>query len=939
MADDPYAALGTIVAATKAGAEDPYAAIGEAAPSVDAATVDAPAPATATDAPEGWQVGTAPQPDGSERRFAINPNGKDVLWLADKPETASHKIVRGLGAGTRDIIGGAGEVANLATSPIRAAMSATGLGDVDYERLADRFADWLGLAKTGDVQSATQRGIISGLLTAGIASPAAAGEGVSGLVAKALATAPVTNSVAAGVASGAGEIAKENGASPLEQTAIGLAAASPVSVAGVASPAIADAAYHYASRLAQGFTHEGALAQAAATLRRQLSGNAGNAIDAIENAPKPVAGVTPTLAERAQDVGLAGLQRGWSNVDPGARAALAEREQSNALARTRAASETMGDGSPQVIQDQAQREMAGAEAATAKQQTELQVSADERLASERDRATKERQRAELAVVQARTAIGSEVDRDATGASARDSFDQAYDAAKKRTSAAYNDPHLTTPVPIDIPRDYFEGLRAAADNFYGDGGGAMPTDLRQIVDDAAAEGATTRTLTNIDRRLADFSGRARMSGNRSDAAFSDRLRVGLSDVAQEVATPEYRAALANAKSVRAEQGRLFETGNAATAFLRDRYGAPLTGDNSVADKLVRPGSPGGDTAEGLVAAIGTAPAENIVRQHIRRLADEGSIDTEAKARTFATRFGEVARRFPGVRSDLDELRQRAAELDSAKQAERDAHTAGLTLEEKQGVSERSALHDALLKTPLARAADASRDPSSFVSELLRKQDNGRALKALYGQIQHAPEAVSGFRRSLGDFIEAEGKTPNFTAAGDQVPGVRGTQKAIATVLDRAGNILTTEQRMVLKSVQRELQSMNFALTAGKPPGSETMLNKSFADVMNAVPIPGLVGKTKMLLGKALATLGNGNEVRRLITQAILDPDFAATLLKRPTPRHWLQVQHGMLGRRVSASAILLGRPLYGGVHPSLSQVAPYLETPALAAQDQQQNQKR
>ncbi len=55
-----------------------------------------------------------------------------------------------------------------------------------------------------------------------------------------------------------------------------------------------------------------------------------------------------------------------------------------------------------------------------------------------------------------------------------------------------------------------------------------------------------------------------------------------------------------------------------------------------------------------------------------------------------------------------------------------------------------------------------------------------------------------------------------------------------------------------------------------------------------------GAAKHLVGKVLQALSNEAEVKRLITQAILDPQFAATLLKRATPAHWAEVQRGMKG---------------------------------------------
>jgi hypothetical protein len=427
----------------------------------------------------------------------------------------------------------------------------------------------------------------------------------------------------------------------------------------------------------------------------------------------------------------------------------------------------------------------------------------------------------------------------------------------------------------------------------------PAKLQSVLTDMADPHTTTRTLTNIDRRLADFAGEARMQGRRSEAAFAESVRSSLGDFAQKGTPPDYRAALLNAKAARAEQGRVFETGDAAATFTRDRFGNANTGDTTVPTKLARPGAAGGDTAEGLIRAIGPENAESIVRQEIRRVAEERGVETEDQVRALAVRYGDAARRFPTVQADLQALQASAAELDAAKAGHAAASRARPTPEEIAAIEDRSALHAALLNSPLARVADAAVDPGSFITGLLKRADGGRQLRFLAGQIKNDPDAQSGLRRALGDFIVNAGGGPNFTAAGDRIPSINKTRAAIASVVARAGDTLTTPQKIVLKNVQRELEKANFAATASKPAGSETAMNQTFKTMMSIVPG---AGKAKFLLARVFDVLGNGAEVRALITQSLLDPDFAATLLKRPTEHHWLQVRQAMAGRKAGVTAI-------------------------------------
>lgn len=203
-----------------------------------------------------------------------------------------------------------------------------------------------------------------------------------------------------------------------------------------------------------------------------------------------------------------------------------------------------------------------------------------------------------------------------------------------------------------------------------------------------------------------------------------------------------------------------------------------------------------------------------------------------------------------------------------------------------------------------------------------------LGALYRQVRGEPTALDGFRRSLGDFIETGGAGPNFTASGDQIPSVNKTRAAISTVLQRGGEALTSQQKIVLKMVNRELENQNFAYTASKPAGSETALNSSFAQLVSKIPGS---SKVKFLYSLLVDTLGNGQQVKDMINQAILDPDFAATLLKRPTEKHWIQAQAALRSRNAAVGAASTLR-----IPTPANDLSALTQSPSLAAQPQSQS---
>ena len=195
--------------------------------------------------PEQLQAFVQQNPDAAKPQgYSQDANGRLIVDVPG-PETEQNQpdqstgqqILSGLGAGVRDIAGGAGQLLNLATSPIRAGLNALGLpgGDADYEKIADHIADQLGLAKTAPVQQAIQRGIVSGLLTGGIAAPvsaAAPAGSAAETIAGALSSAPLTDAAAQGASAGAGEQAKQSGYGVPAQIAASLLAGGVTGLAG-----------------------------------------------------------------------------------------------------------------------------------------------------------------------------------------------------------------------------------------------------------------------------------------------------------------------------------------------------------------------------------------------------------------------------------------------------------------------------------------------------------------------------------------------------------------------------------------------------------------------------------------------------------------------------------------------------------------------------------
>lgn len=147
------------------------------------------------------------------------------------------------GMGVRGIMTGAGGLLDLPGNALNSAVNlATGspeAGPSTFRNLAESGADALGLAKPAtsgeQFTNAMVEGGAQGLLTAGLATPAAGASGGVGAVARGLSAAPVLDTVSGGVSGGASEATRQAGGGPIAQLAAGMAGGlAPTGAAGVA---------------------------------------------------------------------------------------------------------------------------------------------------------------------------------------------------------------------------------------------------------------------------------------------------------------------------------------------------------------------------------------------------------------------------------------------------------------------------------------------------------------------------------------------------------------------------------------------------------------------------------------------------------------------------------------------------------------------------------
>ena len=629
-----------------------------------------------------------------------------------------------------------------------------------------------------------------------------------------------------GAISGAsGEETRQEGFGPAGQTVASLAG-------GIAPFAAAGAVKASLGTIARGLPGANPAPRAAMQLN-EAAFNPAAALENIRKRPLPSPETAPTLAEVAKDPGLAAFQRSKRTT------AIQEQQRNNALARAETADSTMGPGNPQALQETAQTQ--GAQAADA-------------------------------VTAGREAIGPQADRMDSGAAVREQFGNQRKVSAAGVDEAYTAHRASiTDDPITLSNVFHDEVEGALKPFYGDGTAPMSGELQTIVDDLRKPDATGARFGNIDRRLAEFSANIRrQGGSNTEAGAADSLRNVIDAHAAEILPPEQIASLREAKALRAQHGETFEQGNAAEAMATKQYGEPVKDNVELPPALVKGGPGGAATADRLTAAVGPKATEATVRAELRRVADEGQVQTGKQVQALVKKYGETLQRFPALWRDIDRLHDHAA------------------------------LNEAFLKGPLGKMAEG--DPSAALAKvLLNPDDGGAGMAQLIEQIKDQPAAMSGLRRSMAEFISAMGKGEAVTAEGINIPNPARSAQAIDMVLQRGGKALSSQQRIVLQQLKREMDSVSYAEKAGVVKGAEAELNP--------LELIGAVSANANMLKRAFAWATNEKAVDALIEQALLDPSIAADLLAKPTPARLSRLKTLLktVSRGAAAGSLQNGQP--------------------------------
>jgi hypothetical protein len=390
------------------------------------------------------------------------------------------------------------------------------------------------------------------------------------------------------------------------------------------------------------------------------------------------------------------------------------------------------------------------------------------------------------------------------------------------------------------------------------GAGLPEDksvsalMRQL---ETADVLEARQVERIVEDLRKQAGFLKMSDARS-GALARAAADATEGLLQSQAGPARAQALRDARSAYRDYKTTFAEDEPGR-ILADKFGRPVL-DVSRAPGMAVPGNVTGGTAtRRLAAAAGPEAAEQAAREELRRALDP-IVNDSAKIVALEKRYGPVLAEYPALATEI------AAVRDAAAMAEEFA------------------------KSPLGGLRTSKLSPSEEVAKAVRAKDNGKTLRNISGAVRNNPDAQSGLRRALVEFVFPSDLKGTMTEAGDVVASPLRTMENLNAVLTKTQGtgLFTPDQTKVLNEVLRQLKTLRFVNTAARVSGSDTMMNKNLlVDKVSRLALEGAVpgaGRAVKVLDTVIGAVANTNAIATLAREAMLDPKLAIELLERVTP---------------------------------------------------------
>lgn len=469
-----------------------------------------------------------------------------------------------------------------------------------------------------------------------------------------------------------------------------------------------------------------------------------------------------------------------------------------------------------------------------------------------------------------------------GNTIRTEAETARQTARDATEAAYEQAGIHDN-PLH-PTTLAEALDTTTANLpYADRVGTPQGLIDQIAQIPAGEPTTVRQASALKTQLlAQREAAAAEPGGRNRVRVLDQYIDAVEGVIQGAITPEQRAALGTARETRRAEGDAFERRGdpVAEMLARNPGGTPRMLDENVARLATR------DDAMGRLLEEADTPATRAaIRNELLSNADTASA---AGLHGFQQQYGQQIARFPGLNDELGAaIRARVSE-NTARGAE-----GGLQKEigrEGRGTVARYLQY-------------GDENAQRAMTGVMKSKDPAKAADELLSFVGDSPQAVEGARKVFWDILQKETRS-----AGSTTKTMNGTQPYLPAALkkfmedpataavaqrlyrdnpEHLDNLTKIKDAMQGVDVRNSAKAPNTSGTAqglqgGILPSGETIASRVFAvergvvsPTFAAINIAGIIARKAMKQANIAA-------VDKTIDKALLDPDFAAVLLKENNP---------------------------------------------------------
>jgi hypothetical protein len=442
---------------------------------------------------------------------------------------------------------------------------------------------------------------------------------------------------------------------------------------------------------------------------------------------------------------------------------------------------------------------------------------------------------------------------------------AMDTARSALPLARQDAISGVNGTLDIPRRLVE-MR---------GGAAVPID----------------EINSMRTTLQDRQRAARSAGDRNEAEALGRMIDEVNNYLGSDAVPvAVRNATENARAVSRDYNERFNRPNDPIAdIIADKEGRFNVPDTAVPGRFVKPDARNNSEIDRLLAetdlsshgrpvreALSDELLSQMERAHV--LGDADAIDG------FLTSYGRVFDRFPDLRDEVAAAAQSNRALDTASAAQADVEasvgpksTVGKYLQHGDADSER-AITEVLNSKDPAAAAD---ELMNTVGNDPRAVEGARAafwqkMKTASQSSDNANRGMSGGRQWRGDWLKSFLADPKTRAVAERLywnnPAALEKIQTFADVLDN----VDLRQRGRAPGTSGTAQGVNPTLSV------ETLQSRSYAWMRGQVSGTFLVTSILAVFARRAVRKAQTEAIERLTDKALLEPDFAAELLRDNNP---------------------------------------------------------